>query len=313
MEQILHFIGSTPGWAKFVIPYVLMAITVYSFSCWCVRSSWKVVKDSLKHSFFMYLFCLSTFTIVWLLLKWLGSGTKFIDWMVDNTFLSLLIYECLFMVGFFLYIIFSPSDSTIGKSTSAYRTHRPSTSRPAASRPTTSHFSTTPTETRPTAPAQRPRVVPVATPQKSKDPLGPVNMTNIENQLEKGISVRLDFEPNYARINRAVQLMKKSGAKITFYNLDKVMNYSNLIHTAKLAPGQIIYEQVFPANLNAIGLAESGACFTCDCKDHSTAIKDIAKAAKRGGGLVTFVNVSWMGTFEMKDLRESGGSHVEFK
>lgn len=58
-------------------------------------------------------------------------------------------------------------------------------------------------------------------------------MTNYENQVAKGIDIRLDFEPNYTRIDKAVRLMKATGAKITFYNLDKIRSYDNLNKTMK--------------------------------------------------------------------------------
>ena len=317
MEQFLHFIGSTPTLWKYIIPYLLMVIIEFSYGRYCYRYvkkfEWSELWDDCKHSLTGYIVCGVSFFILKLILNFvidaIAGNEIFSTWVASNTFLSFLIWEGIFLTCFHLYIEFSDSDSKT--STSYTSTYIPSSSSTYSSRPTSRPSA----PSQPSRPVQRTRKVPVPvpTPQKPKDPIGSVNMTDYENQVAKGIDIRLDFENNYSRIGKAVQLMKATGAKITFYNLDKIRSYDNLIHVAKLAPGQIIYERIFPADLAAIRLAESGACFKCDCKDRSTAIKDIAKAAKRGGGLVTFINISWMGSFELKELRELGGSHVEFK
>ena len=314
MEQLLHFIGSTPILWKIIIPYLLMVIIEFSYGRYCYHNvkkfEWSELRDDIKHCFFGYLVCGVSFFVIKFILNFIvdniAGNAVFSSWVASNTFLTFLIWEGLFLIGFHLYIAFSDSDSS--KSNNYTSTYIPSSSRPSTSRPTASRPST---PIRPSRPATR--VVPVTVPQKPKDPIGSVNMTNYENQLAKGIDIRLDFEPNYTRIDKAVRLMKATGAKITFYNLDKIRSYDNLISTAKKAPGQIIFERVFPASLDTIKLADSGACFTCDCKDHSSTIPDIAKAAKRSGGMVTFINCSWMDTFKMKELRSLGGSNVEFK
>lgn len=319
MEKFLAVLDSTTFWGKVLIPYFIMI--AYLFVDLCVATKqfksdyFKIVlKASVGYYALYWVSFYVLFFIVEFVCKMIWGDLAFLAWISAHTWVSILIWMIPYLIIFHYVEEYLDKRESKGGTTSSYISRsRPSTSRPSASRPAASRPASTPTAARPSTPVQHPRVVPVVAPQKPKDPLGAVNMTNFENQVAKGIDIRLDFEPNYGRIGRAVQLMKATGAKITFYNLDKIRSYDNLIHVAKQAPGQIIYERVFPANLAAISLAESGACFPCDCKDRSTAIKDIAKAAKRGGGLVTFINISWMSSFDLKELRELGGSHVEFK
>lgn len=319
MEKFLALLDSTPYIWKVLIPYFIMIAYLLIDLCWATKQFKKsYIKLTLKASIGYFIIYGISFYIIFFLAeiicKMIWGDLAFFAWVSAHTWVSILIWMIPYLIIVHYVEDFLDSRDSKGESTSSYIPRsRPSTSRPSASKPAASRPASTPTATRPSTPVQRPRVVPVTVPQKPKDPIGSVNMTDYENQVAKGIDIRLDFENNYSRIGKAVHLMKATGAKITFYNLDKIRSYDNLIHVAKLAPGQIIYERVFPANLAAISLAESGACFQCDCKDRSTAIKDIAKAAKRGGGLVTFINISWMSSFDLKELRELGGSHVEFK
>lgn len=315
MGNFLALLDSTPFWGKVLIPYFIMIVCLLIDLCWATKQFKKdYIKIVLKASVGYYVIYGVSFYLLFFIAeficKMIWGDLAFFAWVSAHTWISALVWLIPYLIIFrYIQEYMDSKDSKSSSSTVTYiPRNRPSNSRPASSRP-----ASTPIVTKPSAPVQRPRVAPVVVPQKLKDPVGAVNMTNYENQVAKGIDIRLDFEPNYGRVGKAIQLMKTTGAKITFYNLDNVRSYDNLIHVAKQAPGQIIYERVFPANLAAISFAESGACFQCDCKSHSTAIKDIAKAAKRGGGLVTFINISWMSSFELKELRELGGSNVEFK
>ena len=326
MENILQFIGSTPFVLKFIISYLFFVILDCIYVRYCYRHvkkfEWDEVKEVLSLSKYGFLICGVSFWVVYFLFKIVLEAIlgelQFFTWISNNTFLTFLLWEGIFLVGYDKYLDYRDYRDSRKSSDYSYSSYHSSTSRTTTTRYSVTHSESTPSSTKRQTTSIQPnrpnkRVAPINEQSAPKDPIGSVNMTNYENQLEKGISIRLDFEPNYTRIEKAVRIMKKTGAKITFYNLDKIRSYDNFISTAKKAPGQIVFERIFPADLGVIKLAEAGACFTCDCKDHSTTIPNIAKAAKRGGGFVTFINCSWIDSFRMKELRELGGSHVEFR
>ena len=108
-------------------------------------------------------------------------------------------------------------------------------------------------------------------------------MTKIENRLCDGINVKLDFDKTYAKVDKSLEIIRSSGTKITFCNMNprKRATLDNMKSMAAQVPGLLIYDIVIEAGFEAEELAASGACFTCDCGNKSTNIPNIAKAAKK--------------------------------
>ena len=148
------------------------------------------------------------------------------------------------------------------------------------------------------------------------DSLTPSNMRDVENRLRNGVDVKLDFEKTYSKISEALRIIKHSGAKIIFCNINNPKQngtLGNMMRIASRAPSLIVYEIVIEAGFEAKKLASSGACFTCDCSNRSSVIPDIAKAAKENKGYVIFVKSENLDPSILKRIRELGGNNIEIK
>lgn len=143
--------------------------------------------------------------------------------------------------------------------------------------------------------------------------LSPKNITTISNDVSKGISTAVSFKSyNQHDIVRLAVLAAKSGAIITLRDLDKVQT-DTLAGITKEAPGHVYLDKVVDAGFDAEKLARSGACFTCNCKNRSTSITEVARCAAQGKGRVTLTNCRWMSSSEMSKLRSLGGRFIEIQ
>lgn len=164
---------------------------------------------------------------------------------------------------------------------------------------------------------KKPVVMQATAKPKHVMPINPItpskNLTNINNKISNGQSVTIDFR-NYmqSEIYNSVMIASKSGAKITLTNL-KGVHADTLSLITKLARGKVILDYIYDNVFDAEILAESGACFTFDCKKKPSRINDIAIKSKKGHGYVGFINISWMNPIDMQKLRNCGGDNIEIR
>jgi len=326
MEKFIVLLESFSFLGKVGITYVfftlcMMIITTIfmGFKEFDFKSLFKI---SITDGFAVFCVYLISFFIVRLLvkivLKLANPSSDFLLFITSHTFVTLLCWSVLFLIIFCGYIMLvnarkDKSSSTSRTSTisriSSNRTFSTLHSSITTSKPSSQRTSNVPG-------SQRVPIVPISTPTIPKKTTSFVssdmNMTDVENQLSDGINVRLDFMRCYTRLSKSLMLAKKTGARITLYNLSSIRNYDNFIKIAQQAPGHVFFEKVFDADINVIKLAGSGACFKCDCSQKSSTIKYIAKAAKDGHGNVIFINCSWMNSVFVKELKELGGDCISF-
>lgn len=305
MESLLNMVESLPIWVKISIPFIgtiIYYVTYDLIKCGLTHIS---VVDDIKLSIKTVIFNIPAYICVLIILGIAQLVLNIWDihiWSFIIKHVWTLFY--IFLILMHVYVATTPNKS---KGTShSYRTNLPTyKNRSNYSLPATKNSVKT-------------VVVPIS---KSKidgntnNTLAPSNMADIENRLRDGINVKLDFNKTYDKIDKSLKIIKSSGAKITFCNINPKQRIPlyNMMSIAAQAPGLIIYDFVIEAGFDAEKLAASGACFTCDCSNGSTIIPDIAKVAKESKGHVTFINYKGLQPHRLKQTRESGGTHVEFQ
>lgn len=304
MESLLNMVESLPIWVKILIPFVVSFVYCVTYVLIkCGLSHIKVV-DDIKISIKIVLYNIPAFISIIIIL----GITQLVLNIWDIDIWPFIIKHIWMLFYIFLILVHVYVTITLNKPRGSSHSHR-------TSLPTSKNRSNK------SLPATKNSVKTVVVPVKPKkdgianNPFAPFNMTNIENKLSDGISVKLDFNETYTKIDKSLRIIKSSGAKITFCNINpkESATLDNMRRIAAQAPGLIIYDVVIDAGFEAMKLAESGACFVCDCSNGSTIIPDIAKAAKDGKGHVTFINCNGLQSYRLKQIRELGGAYVEFQ
>lgn len=324
MEQIINLVSEAPFLVKLFIAYAMILILVFlgNLIGQLINSNYfkrDFFKESIKLSFWILLISIFLTGCAWLFFR--GWKVFYIISFACGVFYILTIVRCI-----------SPEpkehedkakDGTSTKSNSSYSrsSYRPIayTSRPVYRSSFTE--STKPSATLPKPSNQSPKVVPVILPEsKSQQPTDTPagfhgNMADIENKVRNGISVRLDYQLCWSRIDNALKMASKSGAKITFYNIPPIRSNTvcNMIAIAKQAPGLVYFEESILAGSEAEQLAASGACFTCDCSSGSSCIRNIAANARKSNGRIIFVNSSRLDYTAIRNIKEAGGDNIEIK
>lgn len=301
MESLLNMVESLPIWVKILIPFVGSFIYYVAYDL--IKCGLKHIKvvDDIKISIKTVLYNIPAYISVIIILGIAQLVLNIWDihiWPFIIKHVWILFYVFLILVH--VYVEITPNKSK--ESSHSYK----------SSSPTPNSVSSKPLPI--TKKSVKTVVVPITpkTDGARNNPLAPSNMTNVENKLRDGINVKLDFNETYTKIYDSLRIIKSSGAKITFCNMNpkRSATLDNMRRIAAQAPGQIIYDVVIDAGFGAKELAISGACFTCDCSNGSICIPDIAKAAKEGKGHVTFINCK---SSHIRQISELGGTYVELQ
>lgn len=302
MNDLLSMLDSFPIWLKLLIPYggTILFIFIYDF----VKNGGKNISvlENFKVATKLFLGAIGIFIVLVICSGILQLILSFFDihlWTFITSNIWILFY-C-FVILLLIYVSVSKTKEKSGKShhsSFSYKTKN--------NRSTTVKQSIKPV----VIPSSKQHVV-----SKSNDSLAPSNMLQVENLLLKGVGVKLDFSKTYSKINRALENAKKSGAKITFCNANPKQSaiLENMKRIAQQAPGQIVFDSIVAAGIEAEALAKSGACFTCDCGNGSSQILNISKAAKESKGYVTFINCQKLGSTMIKQIHDLGGNNIEVK
>ena len=305
MESLLNMVESLPIWIKISIPFIGSIIYYLAYDLIKYGLVHVAIVDDIKSAIKTVVFNIPAYISIIIILGIAQLVLNFWDiqiWSFITKHIWLLFY--IFLVFIHVYVTITPEKSR--GVFHRYKSSNPTISKYASNKPLSE-----------TKQSVKTVVVPISKSQidgRTDSPLAPSNMTTIENKLRDGINVKLDFNKTYNKIDKSLKIIKNSGAKITFCNMNPKQRATldNMRSIAAQIPGLIIYDVAIEAGFEAEELAASGACFTCDCSNRSTCIPNIAKAAKEGKGHVIFINCKGLGSFQLKQLRELGGTHVNF-
>lgn len=196
-------------------------------------------------------------------------------------------------IGYLILILaaLSPSDNNGGKSTSYLK----------KSSDTSSHI-------RPHIPSAN-----KSTPRVAARPISRKNLTNITNDMRKGMTVVVSFK-DYCDtdLTELSTLAGKLKNKLILTNTNIVSLYQ-LANIVKDGRGYVSVDRIIDAGLDAEKFAEKGVCFTCDCRNRSTCIKDIAIKSRAAKGKVIFINCKHLTSMEIESLRSIGKDNIEVR
>lgn len=145
-------------------------------------------------------------------------------------------------------------------------------------------------------------------------PINRKNLTEIINNLRKGIGQEISMR-DYCDtdISELVNNAGKFGTKLSLKDCYLVSSIRQLANVARNGKGFVYVDNVIEAGSDAEELADKGICFTMDCKNRSTSIKNIVEKAKKANGKIVLINCRNMSSNAISELRSIGKDNIEIK
>lgn len=166
----------------------------------------------------------------------------------------------------------------------------------------------------------KPIIIPVATSNSKKQvqkknvrAINRKNLIDLKNNLRNGISLTISIKDYCdSDLYELSSFAGQYGTRLSLLDCDLV-SIRQLANIARNGRGFIKVDSIVDAGLEAEELAEKGVCFTCDCKNRSTAIKYIVDKAKKANGKIILINCRHLSSIEIAEIRQIGKDNVEIK